>query len=184
MPNINVKEEAVTEQPENTENPVQLEEPNVAELAPQEAITPQRVHRGVPKVFVLIAGLILIGLVAGLVVLINDRNQLKQEVTNLSKTQVAQNSEAEELTAEVGKLIELPKDETPTVATVVDAAKVKNQAFFANAQNGDKVLLFAKAGKAVLYRPSTKKIVEVAPINIGANQTPSGTSTNPTTNKR
>ncbi len=77
----------------------------------------------------------------------------------------------------VGKLIELPPDEQPTIATVTDAARLAEQPFFANAQNGDKVLIFTNAKKAILYRPTANKIIEVAPVNIGPNQaTPSASS--------
>jgi len=100
--------------------------------------------------------------------------KLKKENAKLSNPQEAAKVETEQLKADVAKIIELPA-ENPTVATVVDATKLKNQAFFTNAQNGDKVLIFAQAKKAILYRPSTKKVVEVAPINLGDN--PAGTQT-------
>lgn len=78
------------------------------------------------------------------------------------------NKEANLLVSKVGKLIELPTDEEPTVATVIDAQKLKDQLFFAKAKNGDKVLLYTNARKAILYDPKENKIIEVAPINIGA----------------
>lgn len=78
------------------------------------------------------------------------------------------------LVAEVKQLMVLPEGESPTVATVVDPQKLKDQAFFANAITGDKVLIYARARKAVLYSPSTHRIVEVAPLNIGE---PAGTPT-------
>lgn len=84
-------------------------------------------------------------------------------------TQYAQ-EEQRLLRTKVGKLIELPLDEEPTVATVTDAEKLREQPFFINAQNGDRVLIFTQAKKAYLYRPSTNKIVEVAPVNLGNNQ--------------
>lgn len=74
------------------------------------------------------------------------------------------------LVAEVSKYMILP-DETPTVATVTDVTKLQDQAFFAKAKNGDKVLIFTQAKKAILFDPVAKKIVEVAPINIGDSQT-------------
>ena len=75
-------------------------------------------------------------------------------------------NELKQIVAKVDNLIELPSDEEPTLATISDQEKLKDQSFFANAQNEDKVLIYAKAGKAILYRPSTNKIVEVAPINL------------------
>lgn len=119
----------------------------------------------------LIAGIVTLLLVGGIITfLIMDRAELKNEVNQLSaqtKEQASQADEARQLSQEVGKLIELPNNETPTIATVVDAEKVNNQAFFKDAQNGDKVLLYASSSKAILYRPSTQKIIEVAPINLG-----------------
>ena len=70
----------------------------------------------------------------------------------------------------VAKLAQLPPGETPTVATVIDANGLKNQAFFAKAANGDRVLIFVQAQKAYLYRPSTNKIIEIAPLNFGTGQ--------------
>ncbi len=104
---------------------------------------------------------------------------LRAENQRLSNPQAAAEDEANRIKDEVAQLIELP-NEKPTVATVVDVEKLKSQSFFANAQNGDRVLLFAQAKKAVLYRPSTKKIVEVAPINIGDNGVAGASTTTPT----
>ncbi len=73
--------------------------------------------------------------------------------------------ETRELLDKVGKLIELPKEEA-TVASVSDKEKLKDQPFFQNAKNGDKVLIFTKAKKAILYRPSINKIIEVGKINL------------------
>ncbi len=70
------------------------------------------------------------------------------------------------LVTEVGKLMILPSNETPTVATVNDKDKLKGQAFFATAQNGDKVLIYTGIKKAILYRPSIHKIVDVVPVAV------------------
>lgn len=87
-----------------------------------------------------------------------------------TKTQTKANSQEDEMLVEkVGRLIELPNDEQPTIATVSDKSKLSNQPFFAKVENGDRVLIYAQARKAYLYRPSTNKIIEVAPINIGNN---------------
>lgn len=78
--------------------------------------------------------------------------------------QAAAEMETKETIERVGKLIALPEDEQPTVATVSDPAKLKDQAFFAKAQTGDKVLIYTQAKKAYLYRPSKGLLIEVAPI--------------------
>lgn len=73
-------------------------------------------------------------------------------------------SQISRLVETVGKLIVLPTNETPTVATVTDLDKLKDQPFFARAQKGDKVLIYVQAGKAVLYNPTLNKIVDVSPL--------------------
>jgi hypothetical protein len=87
--------------------------------------------------------------------------------TNSNTIQKAAAAQTQELIDKVGKLMELPK-ETPTVAVIVDASKLKNQPFFANGKNGDKILIYTTTGKAILYRESLNKIVDVAPVSIGA----------------
>lgn len=88
----------------------------------------------------------------------SNNNPQKNAVNDLNKTILL-----------VGKLMVLPVDETPTLATVSDPAKLKDQPFFANAKTGDKVLIYSNARKAILYSPLLNKIVEVAPVNLGAN---------------
>lgn len=75
--------------------------------------------------------------------------------------------ETRKLLANVSALIVLPEGETPTIATVSDPEKLKDQPFFARAKKGDKVLIYTNARKAFLYDGENNKIVEVAPINIG-----------------
>lgn len=67
--------------------------------------------------------------------------------------------------AEVGKLAELPQGETPTMATVTNKEALKNQTFFKDAEIGDKVLIYKIAKRAFLYRPSTNKIIAIAPLH-------------------
>lgn len=79
-------------------------------------------------------------------------------------SQAAAALEAAAVVEKVGLLIDLPEGEEPTVATVSDPGKLKDQPFFANAKSGDRVLLYTKAHKAYLYDPVRHKLVEVAPF--------------------
>lgn len=72
---------------------------------------------------------------------------------------------AAEILAKLSLLVTLPTDEKPTIATVTDLAQLNGQALFAKAQLGDKVIIYAKAKRAILYRPAENKIIEVAPLN-------------------
>jgi hypothetical protein len=65
---------------------------------------------------------------------------------------------------DIGAVIALPSDETPTLATVSDPEELKSQPFFANAEVGDIVLVYENAKKAVLWRPSEKKLIEVSSV--------------------
>jgi cytoskeletal protein RodZ len=62
------------------------------------------------------------------------------------------------------KLILLPTNETPTIATVSDATKLSSQVFFKDAHDGDRFFVYNKSQKAVLYRPSTNMIINVQTI--------------------
>lgn len=104
-------------------------------------------------VFIVIALIVLISLI---LFYLYRQSNIDPEI----KTQ----KEVQSLVSDVSKLIELPEGENPTIATVLDKDKVSGELFFKNAMVGDKLLAYVKARKAILYRPSTNKIVEVAPI--------------------
>lgn len=104
--------------------------------------------------------------------------------TLLVDPQKAADEERDMLVDKIGDLITLPKDELPQVATVMDKDALQEQAFFLNSENGDKVLIYSEAKKAVLYRPSTNKIIEVSSLiledSTNVNQGLSTTSEEPT----
>jgi hypothetical protein len=92
--------------------------------------------------------------------------QYQHSVALLGNPNAAGQEEAKTLTDKISRYVELPKGETPSIATVSDKAKVAGQPFFARAEVGDKVLIFSTAHKAILYRPSSDKIIEIAPLGI------------------
>lgn len=102
-----------------------------------------------------------------LIILFIQYQKAKSELVKIkSESQVTPDaaSETKKLIEEVGKLILLPIDETPTVATVNDVEKLRaSQPFFQYAKNGDKVLVYSK--KAILYDPVAKKIIDVSPLS-------------------
>ncbi len=91
----------------------------------------------------------------------NELSRIKNDPSKLVK------EETSKLMAKISRHIVLPEGETPTMATVTDPEKLKNQPFFAKAKTGNKLLIYANAKKALLYDVENDKIVEVAPISIG-----------------
>lgn len=114
----------------------------------------------------------ILGIVVGIIVLIAAgvsyyfyaQEQDAQKLLQGANSQLSQ-EQVKNLVDKVGKIIELPTGETPQVATVSDKSQLKGQ-FFANAEDGDTVLIYTNAKKAFLYRPSENKIIEVGPINL------------------
>jgi len=106
--------------------------------------------------------------------------QYRQAQSRLANPELYSKEETKKLVDAVAKFMELPSDETPTLATVNDKQKLSNQAFFSHAENGDKVLIYTNAKKAILYRPSINKIIDVAPINIGPANSATASSVQPT----
>lgn len=91
----------------------------------------------------------------------------KKELTELkSDSDVLAVKEKKDLLEKIETLVELPVDENPTIATITDVEKVKGQAFFENAKNGDRLIIYPNTGRAILYRPEINKIVESSIIDL------------------
>ena len=73
----------------------------------------------------------------------------------------------------LSQFVELPSEE-PTLAVVTDQSKLANAALAQKAQNDDRILLYPQAGMALLYRPSSHKLVDIYPVSA---QTPTPTAT-------
>jgi hypothetical protein len=111
--------------------------------------------------------IVLLVYVYGLYQKTQTRNGTSVEVTN---------QEVLSLVRTIEQFMELPMGESPNIATVSDISKLGGNPFFANAKNGDKVLIYPKALKAILYRPSTKKVVEVSVFSPSVQENVTNTS--------
>ncbi len=89
------------------------------------------------------------------------------------RVQEENDREQAKLLRELGAILLVP-NETPQIATIT-SKEALTQPFFKDAENGDKLLLFETARKAVLYRPSVRKIVNIESFQL--NQAPSASPT-------
>lgn len=89
----------------------------------------------------------------------------KKANNSTASSQEAVKKESEDLKNKISKLMSLP-NETPVVGTVNDKDKFKDQPFFSGVENGDKLLIFAEAKKAVIYREKDNRIINAGPIAV------------------
>lgn len=84
---------------------------------------------------------------------------------NLPGNDVAQ------IESQVRSMIILNPEEKPTIASILDIDKVRSQnpEFYANARNGDYLIVFSD--KAIIYRAQQRIIVNVFPILSTENST-------------
>ena len=123
-------------------------------------LVPEKVPKPLPMHTIAI-GLAVLVVVAG-----GALGYLYNEYATLTSDPNAQNQQKiEQVVAKVSKLIEVPENEVPTLASITDAESLKDQPFFQNAEVGDQVLLYQVARKAYLYRPSKNLMVEVASLD-------------------
>lgn len=86
-------------------------------------------------------------------------------VTNEEDTLSEQ--EIETIIENVERHILIESDEEPLVAVIADVDQlVAEQAFYRNAQNGDVLLIFGEAQKAIIYNRENDVLVNVGPVLI------------------
>lgn len=97
--------------------------------------------------------------------------QVSQELATLKAdpTQLTTllESENRKILDKLGSLIQLPQ-ETPRIVTITDKASIQNEPLLSKAEVGDAFLIYSQAKKAILYRPSQNKIIDVIPISAPA----------------
>lgn len=135
---------------------VETPEPIIERTVPGQSANKKKVNL---KLLAAIMGLILVGgLVSATVYFYRQYKAATKDSKEVSQ------EEAQDLVKTIGQFMELPQDETPKLATVTDKEKLKAQPFFARSENGDKVLMYLTAKKAILYRPSANRIIEVSTL--------------------
>jgi hypothetical protein len=79
-------------------------------------------------------------------------------------------AEDKEILAQLKKIMLLPEEVTPTMAVVTDAEALKKvqPGFFANAKNGDHLIIYPD--KAILFDAKANKIVQVGPVQFTPQQ--------------
>ena len=78
----------------------------------------------------------------------------------LSKQPKSDKERIAQITTLIGDTVILPS-ERPTIATVADKRKLAEPQLATLAKNGDELLVYSKARRVILYRPSSKKIVDM-----------------------
>jgi|GEM_PF-4842622 len=109
---------------------------------------------------------LLLLLVTGLYLRVDTRGPIVDVPLNLAElsTEDQESLRAEVLDA-LSYIMVLPADQNPIMATVANAEQLRaEQAFYANAVDGDVLLVFQASNQAVIYRASERKIVNAGSL--------------------
>ena len=94
---------------------------------------------------------------------LSSKDSALEEVQNQNQPDNAEL--AKQIVAEVRELIDIPADIEPTVATIIDVELLRTKnPFYDKAQNGDHLIV--TPNRAILYRASENKIIDVAPVQL------------------
>lgn len=125
-------------------------------------------HRSL-KFILIIAIVILVG--AGLYLVLRrsgyiETFKIAKQIQTQKQAQENALSEDKLVLEKLKSIILLPENATPTMALVTDAniLKEKNPSFFANAKNGDRLVVYPEL--AILYDYQANKIIKIGPVEI------------------
>ena len=148
--------------PRKIEHPQQGPEPNT-QIVQSKRFRIPKINLFTNKKRLYTALIVIIALIPTIYFYVQNKNT-ENKLNNLQQKSQA-SDDLSMVVEQIGKLVLLPTGEQPTLATVTDISKLKDQSFFIGAAGGDRILIYEKAKRAILYRPSLNKIVEMAPIN-------------------
>ena len=93
---------------------------------------------------------------------------VKKEVEVLKDPSLAQRlneEQTQELLTKVGKVLVLPQEKNPVVAIINDVELLaSNQDFYKDAHDGDKLIIYQNARKAIIFDEDANKVVNVGPV--------------------
>lgn len=115
--------------------------------------------RKAPLIFILLAAAILGFSFGGY--FFWENMQLKNNPSGVAQ------KEAERVVKKLGKIVLLPEEEFPVVATVTDPDLLKSQPFFSKAKEGDRLVVYNQAGIAILYDDKEEKIIQMTQFDAG-----------------
>lgn len=105
------------------------------------------------------------------------------------QSQNTEQARQKKLVASLSQTIDLP-DGTPTIVTVSDKDKLTNKTLADRVQNQDLLVIYGSTKRIIVYRPSTKKVIDMfsfattaATTEQQSTQSGSTTTTAPTTKK-
>ncbi len=91
------------------------------------------------------------------------KKQINDQNKEILAKEVKDEKMVEDIIERVNKLISLPTDKKPLIATIVDVdSLIEKQPFFIGAKNGNKLLLYEN--RAIIYDYENNKLVNVGPI--------------------
>ncbi len=116
---------------------------------------------GKKQVFIAVVSLLTLGIISSSIYFFV---QYRKSQALLKNPIEAAKTENKTLAQTIADIVDVPEGEEPTVANVSDTTQLANQPFFSKAVNGDKVIFYPTSQRAILYRPSTGKIIEMSAV--------------------
>lgn len=88
-----------------------------------------------------------------------------QSLKKEANSEMTKKNKFSDTVMKVSKIFLLPANEIPQITEIDDLSTLDTNPFFAHAEIKDEVLIYLKAKEAILYRPSTNMVIEVATLN-------------------
>lgn len=161
------------------EDPLKNMTNSPASIGKVKAFQPKSHKTNFLRLFIEILLVIAIGLlVYELKILTNDKNTLTNQVNSLTSAASSVQTEHNAVISSVAKQIPSLSGQTPSITTLSSSdLKGQTSSFYTNAKTGDDLLIYVSSNEAVIYNPTTAKVVINAPISFTVASATSSTST-------